>query len=75
MTTARTPVPAPPAQAEVDTDVFASPLSASEEEILLLRSVSNSRKRFLLPGVLRGDLVADKLEAQEASASPFLKKS
>lgn len=74
MTTARTPVRA---QREGDPDVFCSPLSGPEEggEDELTKSVGNSRKRFLSPGVLRGELVADRLLEQEASASPFLKRT
>ena len=37
-------------------------------------SVRRSRKRFLSPGLLRGDKVSDRLRIQEVSASPFLKK-
>ena len=48
-----------------------SPLSDRSLEA----SVDRSRKRFLSPGILRGDKVADKLKEQEATASPLLKKA
>ena len=53
-----------------------SPIDSSPDtdpEVFL--SIERSRKRHLSPGVIRGDRVADCLKVQEASASPFLKKS
>lgn len=44
----------------------------SEEELAL--SIQRSRKRHLPVGLLRGEQVHDRLRAQEASASPDLKK-
>ena len=41
----------------------------------LVGSIDRSRKRHLEEGLLRGDLVADRLLTQEASASPVLKKN
>ena len=63
-------------------DIFLSPRSTTpspqqhstgEREIAL--SIERSRKRHLSEGLLRGDLAADRLKQQEASASPLLKKS
>ena len=48
--------------------VTTSPLDPLEH------SVRRSRKRFLSPGVLRGEQVTDRLRIQEVSASPCLKK-
>ena len=56
-------------------EIYASPLSNADEEELLHTSVTNSRKRYLSPGVLRGEQIEDRLHLQEASASPFLKKT
>ena len=41
----------------------------------LVGSIDRSRKRHLEEGLLRGDLVADRLRTQEASASPVFKKT
>lgn len=41
----------------------------------LSASIDRSRKRHLSVGLLRGDLVQDRLLVQESSASPLLKKS
>ena len=41
----------------------------------LAKSIDRSRKRLLSPRALRGDQAVDRLHAQEASASPLLKKS
>ena len=55
----------------------ASPTSPpdSDSDVELLQSIERSRKRNLSPGLMRGDEVADRLIAQEVSASPALKKS
>ena len=46
-----------------------------DEEIEdLCRSLDRSRKRHLSEGLVRGDLVHDRLAVQEASASPLLKR-
>ena len=50
-------------------------VAESEAEEKLLLSVNRSRKRFLSPGILRGEQAVDRLAEQEASASPFLKRS
>ena len=55
-------------------NVFAGVTELEAEEKLLL-SVNRSRKRFLSPGILRGEQAVDRLAEQEASASPFLKRS
>ena len=65
-------MPDEPGPAGAEQEVFASPLSESEE--VLVSAVVNSRKRFLSPSVLRGDQAVDRLKQQELSASPFLKK-
>ena len=54
---------------------YRSASSGSEESEGISASVRRSRKRFLSPGLLRGELVADRLREQEASASPLLKKN
>lgn len=46
----------------------------SDEEDVLINSIHRSRKRHLPEGLLRGDLAADRLRQQEATASPLLKK-
>ena len=51
-----------------------SPPITPEEEVLL-KSVDRSRKRFLSPGLLRGEQAADRLIQQEEGASPFLKRA
>ena len=53
-------------------EIFCSPLSVEEEQ--LVESVKRSRKRYLSPSTLRGDQAVDRLKIQELSASPFLKK-
>lgn len=40
----------------------------------LTSSIERSRKRHLSEGLVRGDLAADRLTAQELTASPLLKK-
>ena len=58
-----------PTEKESDTE-------AEEQELeLISRTIDRSRKRLLSPGVLRGELAADRLLQQEAGASPLLKKS
>ena len=54
----------------------ASPVSSEDDAAYLSveKSIEKSRKRNLSDDLLRGDLVADRLRAQEASASPVLKK-
>ena len=54
-----------------------TPPSRSEEEELaeLTRTIDRSRKRHLSIGLLRGDLVQDRLALQESTASPLLKKA
>ena len=47
----------------------------SEDLHELVRSLDKSRKRNLSEGLVRGDLVADRLVVQESSASPCFKKS
>ena len=42
---------------------------------VLALSIEKSRKRHLSEGLLRGDLIHDKLKEQEAAASPLLKKT
>ena len=49
-----------------------TPEDPGESEIFY--SLERSRKRHLSPGLLRGELVADRLLEQEQSASPLLKK-
>lgn len=51
-----------------------SPRESPEVECLV-RSVDRSRKRYLSPGLLRGDLAVDRLKQQEEGASPNLKKA
>ena len=46
--------------------------SGSEED--LTASVNRSRKRYLSPSILRGDQAVHRLQAQEISASPDLKR-
>ena len=41
----------------------------------LEKSIERSRKRHLSVGLLRGDLVQDRLKLQEEASSPLLKKS
>ena len=52
-----------------------APTDPDQEFALLSRSIDRSRKRHLSEGLLRGDLVLDRLAVQESSASPLLKKS
>ena len=63
MPTQRSP-PATPGRPDVDRDLDD-----------LCRTLENSRKRHLPTGLLRGDQAHDRLKAQEATASPILKKS
>ena len=42
---------------------------------VLALSIEKSRKRHLSEGLLRGDLIHDRLKEQEAAASPLLKKT
>ena len=54
-----------------------APTSNDREEAELSRlvqSIEKSRKRHLSVGLLRGDLVQDRLRQQEETASPLLKK-
>lgn len=64
---------------EESSDIFLSPIQATPEsnsgEEAIVQSIERSRKRHLSEGLLRGDLVSDRLLVQEASASPLLKKS
>ena len=53
----------------------ASEVQEEEDLRQLARSIDRSRKRHLSVGLLRGDLVQDRLRQQEETASPLLKKN
>ena len=61
-------------------EAFYSPRSTASQESdsgedTVAKSIDRSRKRHLSEGLLRGDLIADRLAEQEATSSPVLKKA